>query len=113
MGYDIVRVQLSGGDWLRLQIMAERRTDGGMDVDDFAEVSRAVAAFLDVEEPVARAFTLEVGSPGIDRPLTPLAALHRSAAFAARLDRAQPCAGTPPFLGGLRGSGGRDDASAC
>src|SRR3546814_12093044 len=57
MGYDIVRVQLSGGDWLRLQIMAERRTDGGMDVDDCAEVSRAVAAILDAQDPVARRLT--------------------------------------------------------
>src|SRR3546814_12063147 len=72
MGYDIVRVQLSGGDWLRLQIMAERRTDGGMDVDDCAEVSRAVAAILDVEDPVDSAYPLAVSSPGIDRPPTRL-----------------------------------------
>src|SRR3546814_3260885 len=60
MGYDIVRVQLSGGDWLRLQIMAERRTDGGMDVDDCAEVSRAVAAILDVEDPRSEEHTSEL-----------------------------------------------------
>src|SRR3546814_3630904 len=86
MGYDIVRVQLSGGDWLRLQIMAERRTDGGMDVDDCAEVSRAVAAILDVEDPVDSAYTLEVSSPGIDRPLTRLADFDRFAGFEARLE---------------------------
>src|SRR3546814_13156954 len=90
MGYDIVRVQLSGGDWLRLQIMAERRTDGGMDVDDCAEVSRAVAAILDVEDPVDSAYTLEVSSPGIDRPLTRLADFDRFAGFEARLETALP-----------------------
>src|SRR3546814_5159241 len=93
MGYDIVRVQLSGGDWLRLQIMAERRTDGGMDVDDCAEVSRAVAAILDVEDPVDSAYTLEVSSPGIDRPLTRLADFDRFAGFEARLETALPIEG--------------------
>ena len=71
MGYDIVRVQLSGGDGRqRLQIMAEK-PDGTMSIDDCAEASRAISALLEVEDPISSAYTLEVSSPGIDRPLTP------------------------------------------
>src|SRR3546814_11028816 len=50
MGYDIVRVELSGGDRLRLQVMAERQSDGGMSGEDCKQVSRAVAAHLDVHD---------------------------------------------------------------
>src|SRR3546814_20614056 len=52
MGYGIVRVELSGGDRLRLQIMAERQSDGGMSVEDCTQVSRAAAAILAVEDPI-------------------------------------------------------------
>ena len=104
MGYDIVRVQLSGGDRLRLQIMAERRSDGGMNVDDCAEVSRAVAAILDVEDPIDSAYTLEVSSPGIDRPLTRLADFDRFAGFEARIETALPVDGRRRFRGRLLGT---------
>lgn len=110
MGYDIVRVQLSGGDRLRLQIMAERRADGTMNVDDCAEVSRAVAAILDVEDPIDSAYTLEVSSPGIDRPLTRLADFDRFAGFEARVETALPIDGRRRFRGRLLGT--RDGAVA-
>ena len=48
--------------------MAER-PDGTMTVDDCETVSRAIAPILDVEDPIDRAYRLEVSSPGIDRPL--------------------------------------------
>ncbi|MGO4842435.1 ribosome maturation factor RimP, partial [Rhizobiaceae sp. 2RAB30] len=51
-----------------LQIMAERE-DGTMTVEDCEEVSRAVSPALDVEDPIEKAYHLEVSSPGIDRPL--------------------------------------------
>ena len=104
MGYEIVRVQLSGGDRLRLQIMAERRADGTMNVDDCAEVSRAVAAILDVEDPIDSAYTLEVSSPGIDRPLTRLADFDRFAGFEARIETALPVDGRRRFRGRLLGT---------
>jgi ribosome maturation factor RimP len=53
---------------LTLQVMAERE-DGTMTVEDCEEVSRAVSPALDVEDPVEKAYHLEVSSPGIDRPL--------------------------------------------
>jgi len=113
MGYDIVRVQLSGGDSLRLQIMAERRSDGSMNVDDCAEVSRAVAAILDVEDPIDSAYTLEVSSPGIDRPLTRLADFDRFAGFEARLETALPVDGRRRFRGRLLGTRGADIVVVC
>lgn len=108
MGYDIVRVQLSGGDRLKLQIMAEKHVDGSMNVDDCAQVSRAVAAILDVEDPIDQAYTLEVSSPGIDRPLTRLADFDRFAGFDGRVEMAMPVDGKRRFVGCLRGS--RDGA---
>ena len=54
-----------GGNILRIYIDAP----GGIDVDDCASVSRQVSLIMDVEDPVSNAYTLEVSSPGIDRPL--------------------------------------------
>lgn len=42
---------------------------GGVTLDDCSEVSREVSAILDVEDPIATAYRLEVSSPGLDRPL--------------------------------------------
>ncbi len=68
LGYRLVRVRVSGRDGLTLQIMAER-PDGEMTVDDCETVSHAVSPALDVEDPIAQGYHLEVSSPGIDRPL--------------------------------------------
>jgi ribosome maturation factor RimP len=68
MGFRLVRVRLSGQNGLTLQIMAERE-DGTMDVEGCEEVSRAVSPALDVDDPIEKAYHLEVSSPGIDRPL--------------------------------------------
>ncbi len=68
IGFRLVRVRLSGQNGLTLQIMAERE-DGTMTVEDCEEVSRAVSPALAVEDPIEKAYHLEVSSPGIDRPL--------------------------------------------
>ncbi len=68
LGFRLVRVRLSGQNGLTLQIMAER-DDGSMTVEDCEAVSRAVSPVLDVEDPIDRAYHLEVSSPGIDRPM--------------------------------------------
>ncbi|MDH6231001.1 ribosome maturation factor RimP [Mesorhizobium soli] len=67
-GFRLVRVRLFGQNGLTLQIMVERE-DGTMTVEDCEEVSRAVSPVLDVDDPVEKAYHLEVSSPGIDRPL--------------------------------------------
>jgi ribosome maturation factor RimP len=67
-GFRIVRIRLSGKEGLTLQIMAERQ-DGTMTVEDCEELSRLLSPVLDVEDPIEKAYVLEVSSPGIDRPL--------------------------------------------
>lgn len=68
MGFRLVRVRLTGQNGLTLQIMAER-PDGTMTVEDCEELSRAISPALDVDDPIDKAYHLEVSSPGIDRPL--------------------------------------------
>lgn len=67
-GYRLVRIRLTGLNGATLQIMVER-PDGSMSVDECEEVSRLVSPALDVEDPIDKAYHLEVSSPGIDRPL--------------------------------------------
>ncbi|MCD7109995.1 ribosome maturation factor RimP [Rhizobium sp. DKSPLA3] len=68
MGYQLVRVRLSAQNGATLQIMAER-TDGTMTVEDCEAVSTAISPVLDVDDPIGKAYHLEVSSPGIDRPM--------------------------------------------
>ena len=71
LGFELVRVRLMSGKETTLQVMADN-ADGGIDVDNLAEISTAISAVLDVEDPILDMYTLEVSSPGIDRPLTRL-----------------------------------------
>lgn len=108
MGYDLVRVQLSGSRSPILQVMAERRDEAGMTVDDCADISRAVSALLDVEDPIAGAYTLEVSSPGIDRPLVRRRDFERFAGFEAKVETGLPIDGRRRFKGTLLGMDGND-----
>jgi ribosome maturation factor RimP len=69
LGLDIVRVRVTGSQTPTLQIMAER-PDGTMTVAACAKLSRALNPILEAEDPIAGEYSLEVSSPGIDRPLT-------------------------------------------
>jgi len=106
MGYEIVRVQFSGDRRAKLQVMVERTDGKGMTVDDCAGVSRAVEAILDVADPIAGAYNLEVSSPGIDRPLTRLQDFDRFAGFDARVEMRMPVEGRRRFRGRLLGRDG-------
>jgi ribosome maturation factor RimP len=68
LGYRLVRIRVSALNGTTLQIMAER-PDGSMSVEDCEAVSRGISPVLDVEDPMDRAYHLEISSPGIDRPL--------------------------------------------
>ncbi len=68
MGFRLVRVRLLNQNGLTLQIMTERN-DGTMTVEYCEEVSTAISPVLDVEDPIDKAYHLEVSSPGIDRPM--------------------------------------------
>ena len=81
-GFDLVRVRLFGGGRPRLQVMAERKDRRAVSVDDCAELSRLISPILDVEDPIAGEYDLEVSSPGIDRPLVRPADFDRFAVAA-------------------------------
>lgn len=68
MDYLLVRVRLLNQNGLTLQIMAER-SDGTMTVEDCEAISMAISPVLDVDDPIDKAYHLEVSSPGIDRPM--------------------------------------------
>jgi ribosome maturation factor RimP len=104
MGYRVVRVVFSGiGRRATLQIMAERRDEAAMTVDDCATVSHSVSALLDVADPIASAYTLEVSSPGIDRPLVRREDYARFAGYDAKIELAKPLDGRRRFQGRLLG----------
>ena len=103
MGFELVRVMSTGGRRPTLQVMAERLDRAGMTVDDCAEISRAVSAILDVEDPIKEAYQLEVSSPGIDRPLIKPADFERFAGFEARVETDRQIEGQRKFKGQLLG----------
>ncbi|MEM0949247.1 MAG: ribosome maturation factor RimP [Pseudomonadota bacterium] len=105
MGFELVRVRYMGGKTATVQIMAER-PDGGIEVDDCAEISTAVSASLDVEDPIEDAYTLEVSSPGIDRPLTRLKDFDTWDGYEAKLETADLIDGRRRFKGTLQGTEG-------
>jgi ribosome maturation factor RimP len=102
LGFELVRLRLMGGKRAVLQIMAER-PEGGIEVDDCARISRAVSAVLDVEDPIASEYVLEVSSPGIDRPLTRLKDFETWEGYEARLETAEAIDGRKRFKGVLQG----------
>ena len=102
-GYEIVRVAFVGGPNGALQIMIERGDRHALTVDDCADVSRTVSALLDVEDAIAGPYTLEVSSPGIDRPLTRPEDFTRFAGFEAKLETRAPIDGRKRFRGRLLG----------
>lgn len=70
LGYEIVSVELSGGDTSIVRIYIDSiGTENGVNVTDCAKASRQFSAILDVEDPISNRYTLEVSSPGMDRPL--------------------------------------------
>jgi len=106
MGFSLVRVQIMGRSRPRLQVMAERTDGESMLVEDCAAISRAVSAVLDVEDPIAGAYTLEVSSPGIDRPLVRLADFDRFAGFEVKVEMDLAVDGRRRFQGRLLGTEG-------
>lgn len=102
IGYRLVRVRLSGQNGLTLQIMAER-PDGTMTVDDCELVSRTLSPVLDVEDPIERAYHLEVSSPGIDRPLVRATDFADWAGHVAKIETSAMLDGRKRFRGRLAG----------
>jgi ribosome maturation factor RimP len=84
--------------------MAERRDRQPMTVEDCETISRAISAKLDVEDPLPEAYTLEVSSPGIDRPLVRPADYVRFAGHVAKVESREPVAGQRRFTGRILGA---------
>jgi len=103
MGFELVRVRLMATKYEdNLQVMAER-PEGGIEVDQCAEISLAISAVLDVEDPIDEAFTLEVSSPGIDRPLTRIKDFVTFEGYEAKIETTELIDGRRRFKGELAG----------
>lgn len=102
MGFELVRLRLMSGKTKTLQIMAER-ADGTIDVDDCGQISTAVSALMDVEDPIEDNYALEVSSPGIDRPLTRLKDFDTWQGYEAKLETTELIDGRRRFKGELAG----------
>lgn len=102
LGFRLVRVSVSGRDGQTLQIMAER-PDGTMSADDCERVSHAVSPVIDVLDPLAGAYRLEISSPGIDRPLVRPSDFEDWAGHEAKVELKEPVSGRRRFRGLLDG----------
>ena len=105
LGFELIRLRMQGGRHPLLQIMADR-PEGGIDVDDCAAISTAVSATLDVDDPIEERYTLEISSPGIDRPLTRLKDFDIWEGYEARIETTEQIDGRKRFKGMLRGTEG-------
>ncbi len=103
LGFEVVDIEfLSGSRTLRIYI------DGpeGVDVDDCARVSRQVSALFDVEDPIPGQYTLEISSPGLDRPLARRDDFVRFAGSQVKIKTSAPVEGRRNFSGRLLGMDG-------
>jgi ribosome maturation factor RimP len=104
LGYDLVRLAMIGGaSDPTLQVMAERPDTRQLDLSDCERISRRLSEVLDLADPIAGSYRLEVSSPGIDRPLTRLKDFSDWKGYDARLTLAEPHEGRKQFTGVLRG----------
>ena len=102
MGFELVRVRLMSGKSTTLQVMADR-PEGGIEVDECAKISQAIGAVLDVEDPILDEYSLEVSSPGIDRPLTRLKDFDAFEGYEAKIETTELIDGRRRFKGELAG----------
>src|SRR5262245_9635526 len=107
MGFRIVRVTISGRNGTTVQIMAER-PDGTMTVEDCADVSRQLSPLLDAHDPISGHYTLEISSPGIDRPLVRASDFVAWAGHEAKVETKVMVGGRRRFRGLLKGLDGAD-----
>lgn len=99
---EIVRIRVKSGKRQTVQIMAEK-SDGTMDVEDCAKLSRGLSEVLEETDPIRGEYNLEISSPGIDRPLTAPAHFERWAGFKAKLELDRLVEGRKKFTGQLAG----------
>ncbi len=104
MGYELVRVALLGKQTLTLQIMVDRANGSLINIEDCKQISHAMSAVLDVYNPIESAWTLEVSSAGIDRPLIRVKDWNRFAGHLAKVEMMIPIEGRRRFSGIVLGA---------
>lgn len=104
MGYELVRVTVLGRDRPTVQVMADRQDGALIGVEDCERISRRIGAVLDVEDPLPGAWSLEVSSAGIDRPLVRTKDWERFAGHQARVEMIVPVDGRKRFTGVVLGA---------
>ena len=104
-GFELVRIRITGSKRKTLQIMAERE-DKTMTAQDCADLSRALSATLEETDPIEGTYTLEVSSPGVDRPLTRLKDFHDWQGYDAKIELNRLVEGRKRFKGVLAGIDG-------
>ena len=101
-GMELVHLEMRReGAGLVLRLFIDK--DGGVTLDDCARISRQVSTQLDADDPIPNRYTLEVSSPGIDRPLVREEDYGRFAGHNIRLTTAAPLEGQRRFSGRLIG----------
>jgi ribosome maturation factor RimP len=101
-GFRLVRVAITGQEGKTVQVMAER-ADGTMSIEDCETVSREISPLLDVHDPIAGSYRLEVSSPGIDRPLVRPSDFEDWSGHEAKIELKEPIDGRKRFRGTLEG----------
>ena len=104
MGFELVRVAVLGRERPTVQVMADRADGAMITVDDCEQISHDVSAAIDVDDPIPGAWTLEVSSAGIDRPLTRVKDWNRFAGHLARVETFFPQGGRKRFSGIVLGA---------
>jgi ribosome maturation factor RimP len=103
LGYRLVRVKVSSAEGATVQIMAER-PDGSMTVEDCETISRGLSPVLDANDPMEKAYRLEISSPGIDRPLVRKSDFDRYVGHLVKIEMELPFNGRKRFRGHLSGT---------
>ena len=109
MGYELVRIAVLGRERPTVQVMADKADGSQITVEDCEAISHALGAVLDVEDPIPGAWSLEVSSAGIDRPLTRPKDWNRFVGHLARAEMVIPVDGRKRFSGIVLGA---DDSAA-
>ena len=104
MGFELVRVIVLGRERPTVQVMADRADGSQITVEDCEQISHDVSAAIDVDDPIPGAWTLEVSSAGIDRPLTRVKDWNRFAGHMARVETFIPLDGRKRFVGVVLGA---------
>ncbi|HEY4044644.1 MAG TPA: ribosome maturation factor RimP [Rhodopila sp.] len=104
LGFELVRVAVLGRERPTVQVMADRLDGLQLSIEDCERISHDVSAAIDVDDPIPGAWTLEVSSAGIDRPLTRVKDWNRFAGHLARVETFFPQNGRKRFAGFVLGA---------